>query len=68
MLGLTGLETKMALYEFRLLDTGDKLIGIRETKCATVQEAVNRSMTLPVAYRFVEIWSDGKVIARLPKN
>lgn len=62
-----GLEAMMALYEFRLLDAGGKLIGTRETKCATLQEAIGIGTTFSIEYRFVEIWSDGKVIGRLPK-
>ncbi len=68
VLGLTGLEAMMALYEFRLLDAGGKLIGTRERNCETVQEAVSVSMTFPISYRFVEIWSDGKVIGRMSKG
>ena len=58
----------MALYEFRLLDAGGKLTGTRECNYATVQEAIKISMTFPVSYRFVEIWSDGQVIGRLPRQ
>ena len=58
----------MALYEFRLLDAGGKLIGTREAKCATLPEAIGIGTTFPIDYRFVEIWSDGKVIGRLPKG
>ena len=61
------MEAMMALYEFRLLDAGGKVIGTREAKCATVEEAIKIGMTLPISCRFVEIWSDGKVIGRLPK-
>ena len=61
------MEGMMALYEFRLLDADGKLAGTRECKYATVQEAISVSTTLPVSYRFVEIWSDGKVIGRMPK-
>lgn len=68
VLGLTGLEVKMALYEFRLLDAGGKLIGTRERNCETVQEAISICMTFPISYRFVEIWADGKAIGRLPKG
>jgi hypothetical protein len=58
----------MTLYEFRLLDAGGKVIGTKELKCATLQEAIGVSTTFSVTYRFVEIWSDGKVIGRLPKG
>ena len=58
----------MALYEFRLLDAGGKLTATRECKCATLQEAISMGTTFSVAYRFVEIWSDGKVIGRIPKG
>lgn len=57
----------MTLYQFRLLDADSKLIATRECKCATLQEAISVSTTFSAAYRFVEIWSDGKVIGRLPK-
>jgi len=62
-----GLEATMALYEFRLLDTDGKVTVTTERKCETVQEAINVSTTFPVSYRFVEIWSSGKVIGRWPK-
>ncbi|MGI4944622.1 MAG: hypothetical protein ACRYHQ_29375 [Janthinobacterium lividum] len=58
----------MALYEFRLLDAGGKVIATTERTCATVQDAIRIGTTLPVSCRFVEIWSDGKVIGRLPKG
>ncbi len=58
----------MALYEFRLLDADGKVIAARECKCATLQEAIGIGTTFSAAYRFVEIWSDGKVIGRLPKG
>ena len=58
----------MTLYEFRLLDEGGKVITTKELKCATLQEAISVSTTFSAAYRFVEIWSDGKVIGRLPKG
>ena len=57
----------MTLYEFRLLDEGGKIVTTKECKCATLQEAISASTTFSAAYRFVEIWSDGKVIGRLPK-
>lgn len=57
----------MTLYEFRLLDEGGKVITTKECKCATLQEAISVSTTFSAAYQFVEIWSDGKVIGRLPK-
>jgi hypothetical protein len=58
----------MALYEFRLLDADGKLIGTRESKCATVQEAIGIGTTFSASYRFVEIWLDGQVIGRMPKG
>ena len=58
----------MALYEFRLMDAGGKVVSTTERTCATVEEALKIGMTLPVPCRFVEIWSDGKVIGRLPKS
>ncbi len=64
----TDLEGMMALYEFRLLDAGGKLTGTRECNYATMQEAISISVTLPIPYRFVEIWSGGKVIGRMPKR
>jgi hypothetical protein len=58
----------MTLYEFRLLDAGGKVIITKEFKCATLQEAIGVSTTFSAAYHFVEIWSDGKAIGRLPKG
>jgi len=58
----------MAVYEFRLLDADGKVIATRECKCATVQEAISLGTTFPASYRFVEIWSDGQVIGRMPKG
>lgn len=58
----------MAVYEFRLLDADDKVIATREAKCSTLQEAIGIGTTFSATYRFVEIWSDGKVIGRLPKG
>ncbi len=57
----------MALYEFRLLDAGGKVIATRESNCATVQEAFGIGTTFSIEYRFVEIWFNGKVIGRMPK-
>ena len=57
----------MALYEFRLLDAGGKVIATREAKCATLPEAIGIGTAFSIEYRFVEIWSDGKVIGRMPK-
>ena len=58
----------MALYEFRLLDPGDKVVATRECKCATLEEAISISTRFSAVYRFVEIWSDGKAIGRMPKG
>ena len=58
----------MILYEFRLLNADGKLVATKECKCATLQEAISISTTFSVAYHFVEIWSDGKVVGRLPKG
>lgn len=58
----------MALYEFRLLDAASKVIETKEFKCATLEEALSISTVFSATYRFVEIWSDGKVIGRLPKG
>ena len=58
----------MALYEFRLLDSDGKVITTKRYECATIHEAISIGTTLSVAYRFVEIWSDGKVIGRMPKG
>ena len=58
----------MVLYEFRLLNAGGKLIGTREAKCSTLQEAINIGTAFSIEYRFVEIWSYGKVIGRMPKG
>ena len=58
----------MAVYEFRLLDADDKVIATREAKCAKLEEAINIGTTFSATYRFVEIWSDGKVIGRLRKS
>ena len=55
----------MAVYEFRLLDADGKVIATREAKCAKLEEAIG--MTFSATYSFVEIWSDGKVIGRMPK-
>ena len=58
----------MAVYEFRLLDADGKVISTTVRTCATVEAAIKTGTTLPVSCRFVEIWSDGKVIGRLPKG
>ena len=58
----------MTLYEFRLLGADGKIIATRESNCATLQEAISIGTTFSVAYRFVEIWSEGKVIGRMPKS
>lgn len=58
----------MALYEFRLLDADGKVTTTKRYECATIHEAIGIGTTLPIAYRFVEIWSDGKVVGRMPKG
>ncbi len=58
----------MILYEFRLLDADGKLTATKECRCMTLQEAISISRTFSAAYRFVEIWSGGTVIGRLPKD
>ena len=62
------MEAIMALYEFRLLDADSKVTATKERNCETVQEAISISTTFPASYRFVEIWSSGKVIGRWPKG
>ena len=57
----------MAVYEFRLLDADGKVIATREAKCAKLEEAIGIGTTFSATYSFVEIWSDGKVIGRMPK-
>ena len=58
----------MARYEFRLLDAAGKVIATKELNCATLEEAISIGTTFSAEYRFVEIWSGGKVIGRMPKR
>lgn len=58
----------MALYKFQLLDADGKIIATKERNCETMNEAISVGTMFAVSYRFVEIWSDGKVIGRMPKG
>jgi hypothetical protein len=58
----------MALYEFRLLDADGKITTTKRYECATMHEAISVGTTFPTPYCFVEIWSDGRVIGRMPKG
>ena len=62
------METIMALYEFRLLDADGKLSATKMHECATIHEAINVGLTFATQFHFVEIWSDGQAIGRMPKR
>ena len=68
VLGLTDLEAMMALYEFRLLDEGGKLSTTKMYECPTIHEAINVGLTFARQFHFVEIWSNGTVIGRMPRR
>ena len=58
----------MTLYAFWLKDESGKVRTIGKRDCETPQKAINVGLTFAAEYHFVEIWSDGQAIIRLPRH
>lgn len=57
-------EDSMRQYEFRLLDADGKVSVTRHHACETDEAAVEAGLKLMSGYRWVEIWTGPRAVAR----